>query len=562
MGRFFHYTAVLALLCAALLLVSCGVDVTFDIGDATLVSGETLQKYKEDTPVVPPEISKDGYVFVGWEGNYQNPEEPVTVTPVWKKIHTVTFEIADASCEGETVQSVVDGESAAEPILSREGYVFNGWDKEFSVITEDMTVTALWKKIHTVTFDANGGNVDDEALLTQKVVDGEAATAPTVTMDLYDFTGWDADFSVVTGDITAKAKWERKTFTSKEIFSLINPGTVEVKTYRGNHVMYGLGSGFFIDEDGLLLTNYHVIENARAIEVTLSDDTVYTVKTVVAYDKEKDIAILRADTQGKKVPYLEIGTELPDVGDAVYAIGSSLGLTGTFSSGIVSYVNRTVKEAPDVNFIQTTTPISSGNSGGPLVDEHGYVIGINSASYTEGQNLNLAVEISQYKELEEVNMTPEEVFQKEGTLKWYIGEQIVKESTASKNGQRVADGATVEGKLSSRDEMDVYFVESPKEESSLLVMLRADDADQLYEMYALPIYANAANVNQAAPLPEYFYAGEVNEADGETYYVMAVVVMMGVEDYNFLGMALQADVNVEYELFMMFVTEDVANALS
>jgi hypothetical protein len=159
-------------------------------------------------------------------------------------------------------------------------------------------------------------------------------------------------------------------------------------------------------------------------------------------------------------------------------------------------------------------------------------------------------------------MTPEEVFQKEGTLKWYIGEQIVKESSASKNGQRVADGATVEGKLSSKDEMDVYFVESPKEESILLVMLRADDADQLYEMYALPIYANAANVNQAAPLPEYFYAGEVTEVDGETYYVMAVVVMMGVEDYNFLGMALQADVNVEYELFMMFVTEDVANALS
>ncbi len=563
MKKFIKLFLTAALLVTVLMAASCGVDVTFDIGDATLVSGETLQKYKEDAPVTPPEIEKDGYVFVGWEGNYQNPEEPVTITPVWKKLHTVTFEAADAVAEGELVQQIVDGEAAIAPIVSREGYVFDGWDCDFSAITQDTTVTALWKEIFTVTFYPNGGMAEDETLLTQQIVEGEAAVSPVVTKDRYNFKGWDADITAITRDTSVRAVWERKTYGASEIFALINPGTVEITTYRLNHVYYGLGSGFFINENGLLLTNYHVIEDSREIEVKLSDETVYTVTEVVAYDKNLDIAILQVDTKGAKVAYLEIAPALPSVGDAVYAIGSSLGLTGTFSSGIVSYVNRTVKGAEGVNFIQTTTPISSGNSGGPLVNEQGYVVGINSVSYTEGQNLNLAVEISQYRDLQEVHMTPEEVFQKEGRLKWYIGEMIVKETSSSKTGQVVPDGATVQSTISSEDDLDLYFLESPDEVSVLLVMIQTEEPDDLYEMYVGPVYSNKGTAATSTMLPSYYYYGELVETKKEgTYYMMMVIVTEDVAAYKYIGIALEADTAVEYEMFMMYITEDMANAFA
>ncbi|MBQ9748266.1 MAG: trypsin-like peptidase domain-containing protein [Clostridia bacterium] len=553
---------ILALLFVTLMLASCGVEVTFDIGEATLVSGETVQKYKEDTPVVPPEVSRDGYVFVGWEGNYESPTEPTTVTPVWKKLHTVTFVIGDAITEDETVQQVVDGEAATEPLVLREGYVFDGWDRDFSNVTEDTVVTALWKKIHTVTIYTDGGTATDESLLSQRIVDGEAATPPTLTKDKYVFAGWDKDITSVTEDMTVTALWERKIFTATEIFSLINPGTVEVTTYRLNRVPYSLGSGFFIDEDGLLITNYHVIEDAREIEVKLSDETVYTVTRVVGYDKEMDIAILKADTKGKKVAYLEISSALPTVGEAVYAIGSSLGLTGTFSSGIVSYVNRTVDGAEGVKFIQTTTPISSGNSGGPLVNEKGYVIGINSASYTEGQNLNLAIEISQYKTLNKVDMTVEELFQKEGTLKWYIGEMPVKESSDSKTGQIIPDGATVQSRVTSADDLDLYYLKSPKEESVVLVMMKTPDPDDFYDMYLTPVYNSSPTVSGVRYFPESYYFGEIVEGEDGTYCLFMVVLTEDIAAYDYIGLAVMADKPVSYEMFVMTITEEMAEALS
>ncbi len=563
MKKLWQIVSVVTLIIAVLTFSACGIEVTFDIGDATLVSGELTQKYTEDNPVVPPSLEKDGYVFVGWDKDFSAPTEEMTVSPVWKKLHTVTFDIGEgSSTENEALltQKIVDGEGATAPEISRDGYVFDGWDKDFSAITADLTVSAKWKKIHTVTFDLLGGTSDDTELLTQNIVDGEAASLPTATKEKYNFVEWDADVSSVTSDITVKAVWERKTFTSSEIFKLINPGTVEIKTYRLNKVYYGMGSGFFINEDGLLLTNYHVIDNARAYQATMSDGKVYDIIKVVAYDKEKDIALLQADTKGEKVPYLEIGTELPKVGDAVYAIGSSLGLTGTFSSGIVSYVNRTIKEIPDVNFIQTTTPISSGNSGGPLVDEKGYVIGINSASYTEGQNLNLAIEISQYLDLEKCNLTPEELFLKEGTLKYYFGEVIVKETAKSTTGQIVEDGSTVHSTITGENDEDYYMIETPDEEAFLLLMYKADSEEGLedIEYYYTPIYSKTASKNNAYAFPSYYYYGMTTDDGNDTTYFIAIVVIDKnvIANSEYIGIANYADCEVDYEMFMYLLTAE------
>ena len=563
MKKFWKTLSTAVLLCGLLMLSACGVEVMFDIGDATLISGEVSQKYKEDMPIVAPVLEKEGYVFVGWDKDFSAPTEEMTVSPIWKKIHTVTFVLDGGKAVDEALltQKFVYGEGATAPEISREGYVFDAWDTEFSAITGDLTVTATWKKLHTVTFDLLGGTSEDTELLVQTIVDGEGATLPTATKDRFNFVKWDADVSSVTGDMTVKAVWERKTFTTKEIFDLINPGTVEIKTYRLNHQYWGLGSGFFISEDGLLLTNYHVIEEARAYQVTTSDGTVYDVTRVVAYDIDKDIAILKVNTKGKKMPYLEIAPELPAVGDAVYAIGSSLGLTGTFSSGIVSYVNRTVKGIPNVNFIQTTTPISSGNSGGPLVNDKGYVIGINSASYTEGQNLNLAVEISQYRDLKEVNLTPEGLFQKEGKILWYFGEKTAEETWESKTGQYLENGTTVTSSITNKDDEDYYMVASPKDTAALLIMIKADSEKGLEDIayYFTPFYSSSFNMHNAYAFPSYYYYGDiVEDEDGESYLIAVVLIDEELaKETQRIGVGIFADRRVEYEMFMYMMTEDM-----
>ena len=554
------------MLTALVFLVGCGgIRVVFDIGDAVLISGELKQTYKDGVEIIPPEISKDGYALVGWDGDYETPAEATTVKPIWKKLHTVTFDLVGGTAtEGaDLTQSIIDGEAAKAPSVTKEGYVLTGWSADFSAVTEDLTVTAQWTPVYTVTFDLAGGIQEDETPLVQTVKEGDAAQLPSVSREKYDFVKWDTDVSAVTSNLVVKAVWERKVLTSSEIFKEISPGTVEVNAYRLNGILYSTGSGFFIAEDGTMVTNYHVIENTRAIEVTLSDGTTYDVDTVISYDKNLDVAILSVDTKGNSVPYLELSDELPEVGDAAYALGSPLGLTGTFSSGIISYVGRTIDDAPDVSFIQSTAPISQGNSGGPLVDEHGLVIGINSASYTEGQNLNLAIEISQIEGLPEVNLTPEELFQKEGTLKWYFGEKPVSEGSTSYNGQVLESGDTVSSTISTQEDRDVYFIEMPQEEAAVMVMLKADSLEELEQMYLLPLLSNSPNLNSAQLITEEYYQGAIGtDNKGEYYFLMLIYLSPElIRQYDYVGLAFSADSRVEYEMFMLAMSEEEILAL-
>ena len=266
------------------------------------------------------------------------------------------------------------------------------------------------------------------------------------------------------------------------------------------------------------------------------------------------------DTQGNKVPYLEIAPELPAVGDFVYALGSSLGLTGTFSSGIVSYVNRTVKGIPNVNFIQTTTPISSGNSGGPLVNDKGYVIGINSASYTEGQNLNLAIEISQYRGIKEASLTPEELFQKEGKIRWYFGELIVQETGESKTGQLLENGSTVHGTIND-SKSDYYMVEALEEESYMILMIKADSEEGLEDIAKgyTARYAKYDISRGSVVLPPIYYTGSIVEGEDGEMYFLAVIMLDEpyVSSCKYFGVGLRAQQKVEYEMYIYILTEDM-----
>ena len=150
------------------------------------------------------------------------------------------------------------------------------------------------------------------------------------------------------------------------------------------------GSGFFCDENGTVVTNYHVIENYATAKVYLLSGEEYEVKSVKGYDIKKDIAVLETECTDS-VP-LQFDTNGALTGDKVYTIGSSLGMTSTLSEGIVSCALR---QMYDQIYIQTTAPISPGNSGGPLFNAYGDVIGINTMTFAGGQNVNFAVPIEE-----------------------------------------------------------------------------------------------------------------------------------------------------------------------
>ena len=147
----------------------------------------------------------------------------------------------------------------------------------------------------------------------------------------------------------------------------------------------GAGSGFVIDPRGYILTNFHVIQEAQSIEVVLGDQTRYPAK-VVGADQRNDVALIKIDPKGKSLAFLNLGDSSSlQVGQKVLAIGNPFGFQSTLTTGVVSALGRTVQTSQTTfidEAIQTDAAINRGNSGGPLINSHGEVIGINSAIYT------------------------------------------------------------------------------------------------------------------------------------------------------------------------------------
>jgi S1-C subfamily serine protease len=147
----------------------------------------------------------------------------------------------------------------------------------------------------------------------------------------------------------------------------------------------GAGSGFVIDPRGYILTNFHVVQEAQSIEVVLGDQTRYPAKFIGA-DQRNDVALVKIDPKNKKLVALPLGDSAGlQVGQKVLAIGNPFGFQSTLTSGVVSALGRTVQTSQTTfidEAIQTDASINRGNSGGPLINTHGEVIGINSAIYT------------------------------------------------------------------------------------------------------------------------------------------------------------------------------------
>ena len=188
---------------------------------------------------------------------------------------------------------------------------------------------------------------------------------------------------------------ENDALTSGEVYDKVKDSMVVIDAYDKSGNMFSLGSGFFISNDGKIATNYHVVECAYSLKVTLySDNSTYTVSKVLGYNKDKDVAIIQIEKQN--TPYLELSTDNVKTGDTVYTLGSPKGVENIFTVGIVSNPSVTIG---GIDCIAITAPISPGNSGGPLLNAEGKVIGINSMTIPEAQNLNFAVRASEISAL-------------------------------------------------------------------------------------------------------------------------------------------------------------------
>ncbi|MGA7998432.1 MAG: Do family serine endopeptidase [Bradyrhizobium sp.] len=149
---------------------------------------------------------------------------------------------------------------------------------------------------------------------------------------------------------------------------------------RQHQVITGEGSGFFISPDGYAVTNNHVVDHAKSVQVTADDGTIYTAK-VVGTDPKTDLALIKVD--GKKdFSYVKFADQTPRIGDWVVAVGNPFGLGGTVTAGIVSARGRDIGAGPYDDYIQIDAPINKGNSGGPAFDMNGNVIGVNTAIFS------------------------------------------------------------------------------------------------------------------------------------------------------------------------------------
>jgi tetratricopeptide (TPR) repeat protein len=202
-------------------------------------------------------------------------------------------------------------------------------------------------------------------------------------------------FLLVTANLVTRAQGERL----PDLIRRVKPAVVSVITYDAKGEVQVTGSGFFI-RPGEVVTNMHVIDGAHHAEIRTLDGKgrTYPVKGVVSFDDEGDLAVLSVNAPADRDRTIQIADSLPEEGEDIFVIGSPLRLDGSISNGIVS----AVREVPNLGeIIQITAPISHGNSGSPLFNMKGQVIGVITMKVTNGQNINLALGAARLKQLRE-----------------------------------------------------------------------------------------------------------------------------------------------------------------
>jgi serine protease Do len=209
---------------------------------------------------------------------------------------------------------------------------------------------------------------------------------------------------------------------------------------RGRQMVTGQGSGFFISADGYAVTNFHVVDHAKTVQVQTDDGKTYTAK-VVGADQKTDLALIKVDGD-KKFAFVEFSDKAPRVGDWVVAVGNPFGLSGTATAGIISARGRDIGAGPYDDFLQIDAPINKGNSGGPAFNADGKVIAVNTAIYSpSGGSVGIGFGIP----ADTVKTVVAKLKDKGFVDRGWIGVQVqpVTAAIADSLGMRKAEGALV-----------------------------------------------------------------------------------------------------------------------
>ncbi len=249
---------------------------------------------------------------------------------------------------------------------------------------------------------------------------------------------------------------EESTENLPTLIKRIKPSVVIIFAYDNKGEFLQLGSGFFVSQNGDIITNHHVIQGANFAEIKTSDGKTYPITYIVAGDEQNDIIRLSVDIPSKYIRPLSLSETIPEVGERIIVYGSPLGLENTVSDGIIS----AIREIPDYGkIIQITAPISPGSSGSPVLNMNGEVIGIATLQIVEGQNLNFAIPSQRIADLnlmeEEKIFTTEELF-----------EQVEKDKKESDYAYEAYDKA-------------LYFIDKREYEKALPYLKIAIKTDEL-----------------------------------------------------------------------------------
>jgi serine protease Do len=210
---------------------------------------------------------------------------------------------------------------------------------------------------------------------------------------------------------------------------------------RRHEIITGVGSGFFISADGYAVTNNHVVDHAKTVQVTTDDGTIYTAK-VIGTDPKTDLALVKVDGKNN-FAYVNFESQTPPVGDWVVAVGNPYGLGGTVTAGIISAKGRDIGSNPYDDYIQIDAPINKGNSGGPTFDTNGNVIGVNTAIFSpSGGSVGIGFDIP----APTVKMVVAQLKDKGMVTRAWLGVQVqpVTAGIAESLGLKKAAGALVD----------------------------------------------------------------------------------------------------------------------
>jgi serine protease Do len=209
-----------------------------------------------------------------------------------------------------------------------------------------------------------------------------------------------------------------------------------------------LGSGFIVHKEGYVVTNHHVVDRARKINVELADGRKLPA-TLLSSDAEADLAVLKISGEdGKSFPALELGDSSDlMIGEPVIAVGNPMGFSHSVSTGIVSAVHRDLKEGRDKvllgDLVQTDAAINPGNSGGPLLNAYGQVVGINTAIRGDAQNIGFAIQVNKLRDLIPELMRPAAVTKVDVPLRLAERRKVTPPATVASEVYEIRDNRPV-----------------------------------------------------------------------------------------------------------------------